>query len=215
MTPTSKTRFIINPATVVSMVFSPLFIPVYATIIAFVCTALHYLPLSTRLICLTVVTTFTAILPFFILFILKVTGKISDIDISNRRQRALPLILTFVCYVLATLYIYAMHAPSWLTMYFVSGVATALLFGIITSALHWKISMHGAGTGNIMGFVTALQAIGSADINMMWLITAAILLAGIVGTARVILNKHTLMQVFCGNAFSAAVTFCLIFFLCR
>ncbi len=204
---TRRQRRLIAASNIVSMVFSPLFIPVYGFIVALTATPLHYISVSTKLITLAVVATFVAILPLFVLFIMKVTGRISDIDISNRRQRTLPMLLMFVCYILATLYVYAVHAPVWLVLYFASGVVSALLLGIVTVACKWKISMHGAGVGNLTGMFVALQKLGCADHNMIWLICAVVLIAGLVGSARIILNKHTLTQVFCGTLLSALVTY--------
>lgn len=192
------------------MVFSPLFIPIYGYIVALTMTPLHYIVASTKFVTFAVVTAFTAVIPLFVLYIMKVTGRISDIDISNRRQRTLPMILMFVCYILATLYIYAVHAPAWLVMYFCSGIVTAFILGIVTVVFKWKISMHGAGTGNLIGMFVALQKLGVADHNMLWLISLAILVSGMVGSARIILNKHTLTQVFCGTAASAVITYLMM-----
>lgn len=201
---------IITVSNILSMVFSPLFVPIYGTAIAFAVTPLRYLTLATLVQVISIVATFTAILPLFILFIMKKTGRISDIDISNRRQRTLPIILMLVCYILAMLYIAGVHGPAWLILYFASGIATALVLGIITVACKWKISMHGAGMGNLIGLVVALEAFGISDFNLLWLISVIIIVAGMVGTARIILNKHTIMQVFCGTVLSAFITFFLI-----
>ena len=42
---------------------------------------------------------------------------------------------------------------------------------------------------------------------MFGLITAAIIIAGLVGSARIVLRKHTLAQVFAGTIASALITY--------
>lgn len=173
-------------------------------------TALNHIALTTRLTSLAVIAAFTALLPLFCLYVLKYTGKISDIDISNRKQRPLPILLVVSCYILATLYIAGVHAPLWLTLYFASGVASAVVLGLITVLMRWKVSMHGAGIGNLTGMCIALSAYGYADRNMLVLISLSVLAAGLVGSARVMLNRHTLTQVCTGTVLSAVITFLLM-----
>lgn len=205
---TAKTAITISKF--ISVIFSPLFVPVLGTLIIFQMTALNHIALTTRLTSLAVIAAFTAVLPLFCLYVLKYTGKISDIDISNRKQRTLPILLVVSCYILATLYIAGVHAPLWLTLYFASGVASAVVLGLITVLMRWKVSMHGAGIGNLTGMCVALSAYGYADRNMLVLISLSVLAAGLVGSARVILNRHTLSQVCIGTVLSAVITFLLM-----
>lgn len=207
---TTASKNIIRTAKTLSIVFSPLFAPVYGMVIALTMTPLQGLPPGTRWISLLVIAVFTGILPLFLLYLMKRTGRISDIDITNRRQRTRPLIMILVCYTLTLLYISFVHAPMWLVMYFASGVVSAVALGIVTVVVKWKISMHGAGMGNLAGLCTALIILGMTHNGMMILLSAIILIAGMVGSSRVILQKHTLMQVFSGFTSSALITFLLM-----
>lgn len=207
MQTTRKGKNIILAANVLSIVFSPLFVPIYGMIMALTMTPLSVLPTSTRLISLGVVATFTGILPLFLLYLMKRSGRISDIDITQRGQRTRPLIMMLICYTLTLFYVIGAHAPLWLILYFASGLVTAIILGIITIAVKWKISMHGAGMGNLAGFLAAIGMLGlGGESTMIWL-SITIICAGMVGSARVILEKHTLMQVFCGFTISALVTY--------
>ena len=162
---------------------------------------------STRAVTTLVVASLVSIVPLVVLLIMKAAGRISDIDISNRRQRTLPMLLIFVCYILAAVYIRAIHAPAWLVLYFISGIVSVIVLGLITVLVKWKISMHGAGAGNLIGMFVAMQRLGVAEHSMLGLITAAILVAGMVGSARIVLRKHTLTQVFAGTTVSALITY--------
>lgn len=205
--PTRLSRWIITASNVLSIIFSPLFVPVYAYITALSVTQLHMVAASTRAVTTLVVASLVSIVPLVVLLIMKAARRISDIDISNRRQRTLPMLLIFVCYILAAVYIRAIHAPAWLVLYFISGIVSVIVLGLITALVKWKISMHGAGAGNLIGIFVAMQKLGVAEHSMLGLITAAILVAGLVGSARIVLRKHTLTQVFAGITVSALITY--------
>lgn len=207
VSPTRQSRWIITASNVLSIIFSPLFVPVYAYITALSVTQLHMVAASTRAVTTLVVASLVSIVPLVVLLIMKAARRISDIDISNRRQRTLPMLLIFVCYILAAVYIRAIHAPAWLVLYFVSGIVSVIVLGLITVLVKWKISMHGAGAGNLIGMFVAMQRLGVAEHSMLGLITAAILVAGMVGSARIVLRKHTLTQVFAGTTVSALITY--------
>ena len=72
--------------------------------------------------------------------------------------------------------------------------------------LKWKISMHGAGMGAIIGFVFALMYYNLTLGEPLWLLIVAVLVAGLVGSARIILNKHTIWQVVAGTTVAAVIT---------
>lgn len=201
---------VIAVANAVSAVMAPLFVPAYGTAIIMLYSSMAILPSNVRWTTLGVVLVMTAIIPLAGLYVMKRRGTISDIDVSDRSQRAKPVVLMLVCYVLTMAYIAMCSAPLWMVMYFASGIVTALTFGIITIAARWKISMHGAGMGNLIGLVLALWVKGHAPMPMPWLLTAILLATGLVGTSRVILNRHTLGQVFAGITLSAAITFFMI-----
>lgn len=196
----------ITASNVLSIVFSQLFMPVYAMVIALTATPLLWIPLRTRLMSLGVVALLTAVLPILLLYSLKAAGKISDIDITNRKQRTLPILMMLFCYGLTLWYIIGVHAPAWLVMFFVGGIASVIVLGIVTVVLKWKISMHGAGMGAIIGFVFALMYYNLTLGEPLWLLIVAVLVAGLVGSARIILNKHTIWQVVAGTTVAAVIT---------
>lgn len=208
--PSFLSRLIIRLSNIFSSVFAPLFVPTYGMIIALTVTPLRGLPVGTRILSTLVVMAATALIPLAVLVIMKRTGKITDIDVSDRRQRAAPVAMMLICYAFTVAYLYFVKAPGWLVAYFWSGIVTALVFGLITMVGRWKISMHGAGMGNAIGFIAALWVGYISDRPLLWLLTAAILIAGIVGTSRVILNRHTLGQVFAGIFLSMLITYIFV-----
>lgn len=204
MQTSSLTRFTIKAAKVLSAIFSPLLIPTYCMTIAMWITPLILVSERVRFVTTVVVLGLTAIIPVVALLTMIHHGKVKDLDVSNRKERVRPVLMILTCYMLTLAYVFWVHAPWWLIMYFFSGCVTAFLMGLIT--LKWKISGHGAGIGNLIGFLTALCVHGLTLIPIVPWIMVAIVVAGLLGSARIILHKHTPLQVIAGVVISAVIT---------
>jgi membrane-associated phospholipid phosphatase len=61
---------------------------------------------------------------------------------------------------------------------------------------YWKISMHMTGIGGLCGSLLLCSIIWPIDIR--WMLAAVFLIAGIIGSSRLILNAHTPAQVSAG-----------------
>ena len=92
-------------ATVLSHIFQPLFIPLYGILLFFYVSPFALLPVSLPYKLLTLGGTFffTALIPGLSVLYMMKTGQVSDIFISNRRQRTLPYVYTLISYLLDTL----------------------------------------------------------------------------------------------------------------
>jgi membrane-associated phospholipid phosphatase len=202
---TSKfTRFTISASKVLSALFSPLLIPTYCMTTAMWITPLVNVAERVRFISTVVVLGLTALVPLVALLTMIRSGVVSDLDVSQRKQRFRPMLAILSCYILTVAYICWVNAPWWLIMYFVSGCITTIVVGLIT--LKWKVSGHAAGLGNMIGMLSALCVQGLTNVQIVPWIMVAIIIAGLVGSARVILHKHTPLQVFVGVVLSAVIT---------
>lgn len=80
----------------------------------------------------------------------------------------------------------------------------ATIAAIITCIVNiwWKISGHCTGMGGLiaLSFIITAGGIHAPEINPMLLFSVIVLLTGIVGSSRLILNRHTLRQVIAGTA---------------
>ena len=63
--------------------------------------------------------------------------------------------------------------------------------------LRWKVSMHAAGAGGIIGALVAYSVVFAFN-PVPWL-CGTVLLDGMVMTSRMILRQHTLWQVWMGT----------------
>jgi membrane-associated phospholipid phosphatase len=204
MQTSSLTRFTLRAAKVFSAFFSPLLIPTYCMTTAMWITPLVYVEERVRFVTTVVVLGLTALLPVVALLAMINSGRVKDLDVSNRKERFRPMLMILTCYLCTTIYIVWVHAPWWLIMYFISGCITTVVMGLIT--LKWKISGHSAGLGNMIGFLTGLCVQGLTLVQIVPWIMVAIIIAGIVGSARIILHKHTPLQVIAGVVISAVIT---------
>ena len=192
----------------VSAVFSPLLIPTYAVAVAMWITPLNTTPENVRFIACLLILFITGGIPMAMLLTLLRLGRITDVDISDRRQRTMPTLLIALCYVAAALYVWRVSAPWWMVMFFAAAFAIALV--CIAISRWWKISGHATSIGGVLGMLVWLVQSGLTDISPMPWITATVLIAGVIGTARVILGAHDTLQVTAGWLLGAILTYLVL-----
>lgn len=118
-----------------------------------------------------------------------------DVDIERREDRARPLIVGTISYLIGTVVLYAIDAPrlTWVLMlcYFVNTIAIFLI------SMKWKISVHAIGC---VGPSMAL-AVGYG-----WVGGLFILILPVVAVCRYILRKHTPAQLVAGALLGFVLT---------
>lgn len=128
---------------------------------------------------------FATLFPVFIVQIWVKNKNLSNLD--NKNDRIYPLIFISLNYLLGTILLWYFNAPILTLILFICyTLNTPLIFFI---SLKWKISIHSMG---IAGPITILifqygflgSLVGLLSILVMW--------------SRMILNKHTLLQVITG-----------------
>lgn len=183
---------------ILSYIFSPLLVPTYGMILASFLSVLSVL--SARVLCTTVAITFviTCVIPACGIMAMYKTGFLTDPGVNVRTERSLPYALTILCYVGCCFFLYRAGAPSWLTMFYAGGGAAVLINAVVN--LKWKISAHAAAMGGLVAMLFRIAAMHQSVVDLNIWISAVVVLAGAVMTARVYLQRHTLMQVLAGCA---------------
>ena len=179
-----------------SATFSPLLMPGYGVLVALWASVLCYLPSGTRLVVLMVVMGITGILPMMLIAVLYNTKAINDKRLIKRRERHIPYVFSVLCYVATAFYLSTVHAPVWLIAY-MGGCAVASAVCMITN-IKWKISAHLAGMAGLLALVLYLHSQGLGAFNLFPLVCFNILLCGLIGTSRLILERNTFWQVLAG-----------------
>lgn len=186
-------------------IFSPLLMPTYVMVVALWLTPMNRLPVGVRAWSSLGVFFLTAIVPALSIWMLLRIKRISDASISDHRQRPLPFMIATICYILAGIYLGALNAPRWMICFFVA--ATLVVVAELIISIYWKISAHAAGAAGMLGFVTWLAARHALLGDPLVIVSAAILIVGIVCWARLLLCHHNMSQVCAG----AALGFCTVF----
>lgn len=188
-------------ATLLSWVLVPTLVPVYAMILILWLSPLSLTtPISTRLIVVGVTFALTCILPMVIVYILKLMGVVTDVGLNLRRERAIPYAAVLVSYLLTAWYLDSHGAPVWVTMFYVGGGLATLINLIIN--FKWKISAHSAAMGGVCVVMLRIAHAMPETSTLTWL-CIWFLLTGLLGTSRIWLRRHTLLQVLAGCAAGA------------
>lgn len=203
-------------AQIISWVFVPLLMPIYGLVLAmfipsnqdyfFNVDCLYTLPLSAKWALLYMFTIFGFIAPGVSLLILRRRKIISTIEIDDRRERGIPIIIMLVyCLILYFLFRIKTEAqlPKFVYALPLSGAFVTSVFFFMN---RWrKVSIHAGGAGILVGFILAyfLQHIE----YQFWILPAAIIASGLVISARLYLQKHTLVEVLVGWFTAAIITF--------
>ena len=166
-------------------------VPFVAFLLLFFFTYLRVLPLQYKLTVLIMVYCFTILLPMLGIYLLQKINGWTLQELGNRKKRFIPYLITIMSYTGCFLTMYRIHLPRYM-----SGIiiATLLCMVICTSInLKWKISTHMASCGMIIGGLLSYSFI--FQFNPIWWLCGFILLAGMLGSARIIVRQHTLNEV--------------------
>ncbi|HCC85056.1 MAG TPA: hypothetical protein DEQ06_00415, partial [Porphyromonadaceae bacterium] len=100
-----------------------------------------------------------------------------------------------------------MGMPTWFLMIMAASVAIMVIAILIT--LTWKISAHMFGVGGLIGGAMAVSYFVEQS-NPYYMFMGLFIIAGLVGTSRLILRRHTLYQVIAGFLLGFLVSFLFV-----
>jgi len=152
-------------------------------------------PGSNRMLIWLIVLFFATIVPIVAMLWLKKKGAITDLDVSLREQRLIPLLIGIFSYGAAYVILEWLNADHITKGLVFCSLTNIIIVTVITR--YWKISIHAAG---LTGPLAALWVLWNSYAFPM----AA--LAALVGTSRVILKAHTPSQVVVGSIFGFVLT---------
>lgn len=185
-------------AKLTSSLFHPLVIPTLGIFILFsLNTYVDFsIPKSGQRIILLIVLFNTALAPLLSVFVLKKLKVINSILLEDKSERVAPLFIAGVFYFF-TFYVLKQVQLPFIIYYFLIS-ATILIFIVLLITLHWKISIHMTCIGGFTGFLISASVMLKTDITI--LIMSAIILSGIMGYSRLVLNAHKPSEVYAGYA---------------
>jgi membrane-associated phospholipid phosphatase len=190
-------------AHLISFVFHPLLMVTYGFSLALGYTYLAAYPSFLKLYMAGGVVLFTVLIPAAIVVLMVKGGIAKDLELSDRRERVIPYLTFIAGNMVCIYYMYRFHLPGWMLSIFTG--ACAALFASLFINFAWKISAHALGVGGLLGAIMGVAHIYL--LNPYPLFITVILMAGLTGTARIILEKHTPMQVYAGFGLGFLCTF--------
>jgi membrane-associated phospholipid phosphatase len=179
---------------IISGVLHPLLLPLFGTILLFQMGGFSELPLDYQLYVEGIVFLNMAIIPALGIWLLKKSGHVSDLDVSNRSERVFPYLIVLISEVSACYLLYRAQMPWWIIKLFMGSIVASIAAFLIT--LKWKISAHTTAFGCLIA-ATFLVLLNQATESLL-VFSAMILLAGVQASSRLYLKAHTLSQVFFG-----------------
>lgn len=204
----ADTKSVDLAANIISWVLVPLLIPTYAMVLIFQQSVLFFIPFGMKLAFTGIIFGVTALIPMLMVLLLKKLGYVEDLGLNGRKERLIPYLIMILSYSFCGFYMGQKGAPDWVSMFFYGGALAAFINMVVN--FRWKISAHAAAMGGIIALLISISKDGIGHPDLVWLLAATVLLAGLLGAARVWLGRHTVMQVLCGTA----VGFLSVFLLC-
>lgn len=205
--PTRWEQLVDNLSTAVSWLMSPLLMPVYGIVLVFMLTLYSYVPMGVKLGFTLIVAGVTIILPMLTVLLLKHLGMVSDIGLNNQKERTIPYLITILCMGGTGVFLAMKGFPLWVVMFYAGGALAGLIEAIINN--WWKISAHAAGVAGIVAMLIRMSHTPMVNPDVLTWLIVAVACAGLTGSARLWLGRHTLGQVLAGYA----VGFCSVYFL--
>lgn len=191
----TEIRTLIVVAKVISMLFRPIYYPVLCCTVLFTTYPLVRLPWQYKLWVLSIMALFTIALPITLASFYRRLRNIGRQEMRKRANRIVPYLLTIMCY---ACYLLLMH-NTYMPYLLVSVIIVALFLQVVCTVLSlvWKVSVHAAGAGAIIGAIAAYSQFFQFN-PLLWM-SLAIIVAGMVGTSRMILRQHGLAQILVGT----------------
>ena len=195
-------------AKIVSVIFHPVLLPTLGFILLFV-SGFYSSMLSTEAIRFILLVVFfsTAILPMLSVAVLSLNSKF-DFLMPNSRDCIIPLLFTSVFYYIGFMLLERIHFLPVFKLFMIASVL--LIIALLIISFKWKISIHMAAVGAISATFFALSFRGG--VNPMSAIIIVIIVSGLLGTARLVLNKNNLLQVAAGYILGFIILYPVIYF---
>ena len=189
-----REKQLILTARIISMPFTPFYLPMVGLAALFSFSYLNIFPWSYKIEVLIMAYLFTILLPTVMIHIYRRYQGWNLIELGHRERRMIPYIISILCYFTCIYLMEHLHMPHFMG----SIVVAALMVQIVCALINvwWKISTHTAAIGGMGGALFAFAEY--LNFNPVWWLCIVFLVAGIVGTCRMILRQHSLPQVVAG-----------------
>ena len=185
-----KEKNIIFTARIMSMIFTPFYLPIVGLIALFIFSYMSLLPMMYKLVMLAMVYLLTVVAPSLLIHLYRLCQGWTSHELGRKERRLVPYIISIVCYFAC----FFCNTPRVISIIVVVALTIQMVCALIN--IWWKISTHTAAIGGVAGGLVSYSI--AFSFNPLWWLCFVLILAGAVGTARMILRQHSLSQVVTG-----------------
>ena len=183
-------------ASIASYIFHPLLMPLIGFLLMYVFSPYIFSTWTDKHATLITLQLFinTVLFPLLSTVLMVRLGFIESIKLPNREDRILPLIAAMIFFIWTLVSLRAMQPP-FLFLQMMFGATISLVLAFIAN-LKFKVSLHTIGAGNLVALIIFI--IFQTHYQILWLLILGLIVAGIIGTARLWLNAHNREEVIFG-----------------
>lgn len=182
-------------AKIISIALHPIAMPSFLMLALFNSgTLVSFYPASVKLRIFLLIFVYTFALPLLMLPIFLRQRLVKTIHMFNHTERIIPFLFAFLFYAFSVYTLMGIQGL-WVVKMFMLASSIAVFITLAVS-FFWKISAHMVGMGGATGFLLVLNLRLGADILEFMIL--ALLLSGVVGTARLSLDEHSPSQIYTG-----------------
>jgi PAP2 superfamily protein len=189
-----KEKNIIFTARIMSMIFTPFYLPIVGLIALFIFSYMSLLPMIYKLVILAMVYLLTVVAPSLLIHLYRLCQGWTSHELGRKERRLVPYIISIVCYFACFFWMEYRNTPRVISIIVVVALTIQMVCALIN--IWWKISTHTAAIGGVAGGLVSYSI--AFSFNPLWWLCFVLILAGAVGTARMILRQHSLSQVVTG-----------------
>lgn len=201
-----KEKNIIFTARIMSMIFTPFYLPIVGLIALFIFSYMSLLPMMYKLVMLAMVYLLTVVAPSLLIHLYRLCQEWTSHELGRKERRLVPYIISIVCYFACFFWMEYRNTPRVISIIVVVALTIQMVCALIN--IWWKISTHTAAIGGVAGGLVSYSI--AFSFNPLWWLCFVLILAGAVGTARMILRQHSLSQVVGGFLVGAACAILVI-----
>ena len=201
-----KEKNIIFTARIMSMIFPPFYLPIVGLIALFIFSYMSLLPMMYKLVMLAMVYLLTVVAPSLLIHLYRLCQGWTSHELGRKERRLVPYIISIVCYFACFFWMEYRNTPRVISIIVVVALTIQMVCALIN--IWWKISTHTAAIGGVAGGLVSYSI--AFSFNPLWWLCFVLILAGAVGTARMILRQHSLSQVVGGFLIGAACAILVI-----
>ena len=185
-------------ATIISVIFHPLLMCSYGSLIFFfLLKGSAYdlmLTLKFKIIISSMIFSFSFLLPVVNIFLLYKLKRINSIRLEDQSERTFPYIMTS-CFYFGLFYLF-LEIPIPIIKIFIFGAGLSILFTALIN-LRYKISAHMVGIGGLLASLILISY--TMQYNAITIVASLFILSGLIVSCRLYLNAHLPKQIYSPN----------------